>query len=162
MSRKQGFEYHELENFGKNLVTESKDKEMLEILHKLVEEFLDNAKKYTPVVTGTMREHWDIDNPRSRVYSVRKIKNGYSVTIYNKAKNKYGYMYARDVDQGHQSYNQYGGPYVVYNSKYGANGGAVIGRFIIDKSYMATHYHLEKPVAVEFQKWLDRCVENAK
>lgn len=156
---KMKFEFHELENFAKELATQSRDQEMKRIMDKLVKQFLENAKTYTPVVTGTMRDHWDVDNTD---YDVRKINNGYEVTVYNKAKNKYGYEYAKDVDQGHQSYNQFGGPYTVYNSKYGANGGAVVGRFIIDKAYMATHFHLQKPVAVELQKWLDRCVENAK
>ena len=159
MSKQCGFDYHELTKFADNLVTKSRDEEMKRLMDKLVEQFLTNAKTYTPVVTGTMRNHWDVDN---KDYKVRKIKNGYSVTIYNKAKNKYGYKYARDVDQGHKSYNQYGGPYVVYNSKYGANGGPVIGRFIIDKAYMATQFQIEKPVALELQKWLDRCVEDAK
>ena len=156
---KMKFDFRELQNFGKELVTESRDREMERIMDKFIKQFLTNAKTYTPVVTGTMRDHWDVDN---KDYRVRKTKNGYSVTIYNKAKNKQGYMYGRDVDQGHQSYNQFGGPYVVHNSKYGANGGPVIGRFIIDKSYMATQFHIAKPVAIELQKWLDRCVENAK
>lgn len=159
MSNQLGFDYHELTNFANNLETESRDQEMKRIMDNFVKQFLINAKVYTPVVTGTMLSHWDTDN---RNYSIRKVKNGYSVTIYNKATNKYGYKYAKDVDQGHQSYNQYGGPYTVYNSKYGANGSSVIGRFIIDKAYMATHFHIAKPVAREFQKWLDRCVENAK
>lgn len=162
MSKKYGFEYHELTNFAENLKTESRDQEMKAIMDKMVKQFLVNAKHYTPVVTGTMRDHWGIDN---NDYTIRKVKNGYSVTVYNKAKNKYGYMYAKDVDLGHVSRNQYNKgrtPYTVYNSKYGANGGPVIGRFIVDKAYMATQFHIEKPVALELQKWLDRCVENAK
>ena len=156
---KMKFEYRELTNFAENIVNESRDAEMKAIMDKLVINFIGEAMDYTPVVTGNMKLHWDLDN---RDYKVRKVKNGYSVTVYNKAKNERGYKYARDVDQGHQSYNQHGGPYVVHNSKYGANGGPVIGRFIIDKAYMATHFQLEKPVALEFQKWLDRCVKNAK
>ena len=159
MSRRNGFEYHELTNFAHEIMHESRDREMKAIMDKLVKQFLINAKTYTPVVTGTMRDHWDIDN---KDYDVRRVPNGYEVTIYNKATNKRGYEYANDVDQGHRSFNQYGGPWTVYNSKYGANGGAVVGRFIIDKAYMATHFHLERPVAVELQKWLDRCVLNAK
>jgi hypothetical protein len=156
---KMKFEYQELENFADELTTQSRDQEMKRVMDELIKNFLGEAMNYTPVVTGNMRLHWDLDN---RDYKVRKVRNGYSVTVYNKAKNEYGYKYASDVDQGHQSYNQYGGPYTVYNSKYGANGGPVIGRFIIDKAYMATHFQLEKPVALELQKWLDRCVENAK
>ncbi len=156
---KMKFEYNQLEKFADNLVSESKDAEMKAIMDELVKNFIGEAMNYTPVVTGNMKLHWDLDN---RDYKIRKVKNGYSVTVYNKAKNEKGYMYARDVDQGHQSYNQHGGPYVVYRSKYGANGGPVIGRFIIDKAYMATHFQIEKPVAREFQKWLDRCVQNAK
>lgn len=159
---KMKFEYHELENFGKELLTESRDQEMKRIMDKLVKQFLTNAKTYTPVVTGLMRQHWDLDN---KDYDIRRVKAGFEVTVYNKAEKTIGgktYQYASWVDQGHESWNQYGGPYTVYNSKYGANGGPVIGRFIIDKAYMATHFHLAKPVAVEFQKWLDRCVKNAK
>lgn len=159
MSKKRGFDYHELTKFANNLVTESRDQELRELIDKLVKQFLENAKLFTPVVTGTMREHWDLDN---RSYSVRKVKNGYSVTIYNKAKNKYGYMYARDVDQGHQSYNQYGGPYVVHNSKYGLNGGPVIGRFIVEDALNKTEYDIKKEVATQLQTWVDRCVKNAK
>lgn len=156
---KMKFDYRELTKFADNLATESRDREMKRIMDMLVKEFLTNAKLYTPVVTGTMKYHWDLDN---KDYEIRKVNEGYEVTIYNKAKNEYGYEYAKDVDQGHQSYNQHGGPYTVYRSKYGANGGPVVGRFIIDKAYMATHFRLERPVAVELQKWLDRCVNNAK
>lgn len=156
---KMKFEYHELENFGKQLLTESRDQEMKNLIHELVKQFLENAKQLTPVVTGTMRNHWDIDN---KVYSVRKIKDGYEVTLYNKATNKYGYKYARDVDQGHQSYNQYGGPYVVQHSKYGLNGGAVVGRFIVENAVNKTQADIKREVAVQLQNWLDRCVKNAK
>lgn len=159
MSKKRGFDYHELTKFADNLITESRDQEMRVLIDKLVKQFLENAKQLTPVVTGTMREHWTIDNTN---YTVRKVRNGYAVTIYNKAKNKYGYMYARDVDQGHQSYNQHGGPYVVHNSKYGLNGGLVIGRFIVDSTMNKTEHDIQKDVAFQLQKWLDRCVQNAK
>lgn len=159
MSKKYGFDYHEITNFADNIINVSRSREMRVLIDKLVKQFLENAKRRTPVVTGRMREHWDIDNAH---YSVRKVKNGYSVTIYNKAKNKYGYKYARDVDQGHQSYNQYGGPYVVHNSKYGLNGGPVIGRFIVDNAMNKTEYDIRKEVAFELQKWLDRCVKYAK
>lgn len=159
MSKKYGFDYHELTNFADNLLTESRDQEVKELIHELVKRFLENAKNFTPVVTGTMRQHWDLDNQN---YSVRKVKNGYSVTIYNKATNKYGYKYARDVDQGHQSYNQYGGPYMVQHSKYGLNGGAVVGRFIVEDAINKTNTDIQKDVAFQLQKWIDRCVKNAK
>lgn len=156
---KMKFEYHELENFGENLLAESRDAEIRALIDELVKNFIGDAMTLTPVVTGNMRLHWDLDN---RNYKVRKVKNGYSVTIYNKAKNEYGYKYARDVDQGHQSYNQYGGPYVVQHSKYGLNGGPVIGRFIVENAINKTEHDIRKEVATQLQKWLDRCVENAK
>lgn len=159
MSKKTGFEFHELTNFGKEIMQGNRDSEMELIMDELLKSFLGEAMTNTPVVTGNMRMHWYEDNLD---YKVRKLKNGYSVTVYNKAKNERGYAYASDVDQGHQSYNQFGGPYVVRNSKYGANGGPVIGRFIVDKAYLATQSNLKRPVANELQKWLDRCVENAK
>ena len=157
---KMKFEFKQLENFADTLVNESRDQELRVLIEKLVKSFLENAKTFTPVVTGTMRSHWDIDNAN---FEVRKLaRGGYSVTIYNKAKNKYGYAYARDVDQGHKSYNQYGGPYVVKNSKYGLNGGDVIGRFIVEDAINKTQYDIRKEVASQLQKWLDRCVINAK
>lgn len=159
MSKKSGFDYHELINFADNLRDQPPQLELEKLMVEYAKDFLKNAKIHTPVDTGNLRKHWDIDNP---VITVRKLKNGYSVTLYNKAKNKYGYMYGRDVDQGHQSYNQFGGPYVVKHSKYGLNGGPVIGRFFIEKAEADSDYHLRRVVAKELQKWLDRCVENAK
>lgn len=159
MSKKSGFDYRNLTKFANNLLSVSREREVKAIMDEMVKTFLANAKNLTPVVTGTMREHWDIDN---RAYSIQKVSNGYEVTIYNKATNKYGYQYARDVDQGHQSYNQYGGPYVVRHSKYGLNGGAVIGRFIVEDAVSKSEYDLRKEVATQLQKWLDRCVTNAK
>ena len=156
---KMKFDYHELEKFADNLLTESRDKELQLLIRKLAGEFLYEAARSTPVVTGQMRNRWFIDNVN---LDVRKVKEGYSVTLYNNATNKYGYKYARDVDQGHQSYNQYGGPYVVHHSKYGKNGGAVIGRFIVEKAHKKSEKDIQKDVAHQLQKWLDRCVENAK
>lgn len=156
---KMKFEFHELENFADNLANYPPVLEMERLLTQYAKDFLENAKKHTPVDTGRLRQHWDIDNP---VIKVRQVRGGYSVTLYNKAKNEHGYMYARDVDQGHQSYNQYGGPYVVKRSKYGLNGGPVIGRFFVEKAEADSDYKMRKQVARELQQWLDWCVENAK
>lgn len=160
---KAQFEFHELVNFADNLQNESRDKELQFLIRKLVSEFLQNVKQFTPVMTGNLRNHWDIDNKNIQI---RKLKNGYSVTVYNKAskttKEGNRYFYGSWVDQGHQSYNQFGGPYIVRNSKYGLNGGPVIGRFFVEDAMNKTTSDIRKDVTTQLQNWLDRCVNNAK
>lgn len=153
------FEFHELENFGKTLVRTSRNKYLKRILYKERDTLVTEAERITPVITGTMKKHWQSDN---RLARARRVKDGYSITIRNKAKNKHGFEYANCVDQGHPSYNQFGGPYVVHNSKYHRNGGPVIGRFIVERAHKKSEREIKPEVQHQLQRWLDRCVKNAK
>lgn len=165
MSKKVGFEYHELTNFADILRDRGIDDAVKSLMDKLVKEFLENAKKYTPVVTGEMRNRWAADNVG---YKIRKVGSGYSVTLYNKAE------YAKYVDEGHTSKNQYGGPYTVHHTKYPSGIGwsagnanrtgtkFVIGMFIVDRALNKSEKDLQKEVKFQLQKWLDRCVKDAK
>lgn len=160
---KAKFVFDELVKFADNLRDHPPQLEIETLILQYAKEFLLSAKKHTPVETGNLLKHWDIDNENIKV---RKLKHGYSVTLYNKAskttKEGKTYKYGSWVDEGHQSFNQFGGPYVVYNSKYGLNGGAVIGRFIVDNAVLDSQYKLRRTVRDKLQKWLDRCVNDAK
>lgn len=109
----------------------------------------------TPVVTGNLRSGWSKGD--NLAFRVQKVRNGYVVELTNDTE------YARWVNYGHHSYNQYGGPYEVKNRtvKYyqGKSGKTyVYGHFFVEKAVLDTERKAETIIKNELRDWMRWCV----
>lgn len=77
------------------------------------ERYLRDLITNTPVDTGYLKQQWRKDNPNLDL-RVKEVADGYQIELVNYTE------YASWVEQGHWSYNQFGGPY-----------GWVMGRFYV-------------------------------
>lgn len=156
-------EARELDNFIKNLESGGMTKDLPRVAMAGAKQFVHWAQVFTPIVTGQMHDRWKSDN---QAMTVNKVGNSYVTTVVNNAakttKSGTTYTYAKEVDEGHASYNQFGGPYTVTHSKYGNNGGAVIGLFITQDAAREMQVELERVVGKQLQKSLNWCVNNGK
>ena len=97
----------------------------------------------TPVKTGNLAASWGGEENYS--FTVKKLKTGYSVTLYNRAisirpqKQYKNFQYGLAVNDGHRT----------------PNGGWVMGRFFVEKSIIQTSEsaELESIIMREIQKW---------
>lgn len=165
------FDFSELETFSDELQFRLKRAER-EILYKLATELYVLLKQFTPVKTGELRSGWKSGN-----FQVQAEKDGYFVELINDVK------YASDVNYGHYSRNQFGGPYLVknraegyesdqpslykkYESGYSSPSDPdkfVFGRFFVEKSIMS----LERNKAIDrivmdcLEDWWEDCIQRS-
>ena len=163
------FDFKQLEEFNDRLQDSAElHKHYKMICRELADVLKETIKNNTPVKTGKLKAGWDNQNHKAS-YTVRKNKNGYSVTLYNNV------PYADYVNYGHYSYNQYnkgGEPYVVYNrvkvlfrSDYDDldidENRYVFGHFFVEQSIVELESFpavLEKIAEKELLKWWRWCV----
>ena len=139
-----------LRNFGKLEATfERIAKEIAEVL-------LQYIKGLTPKdETGKLIDGWN-----GNAFVVNPVAGGYEVEIVNKAE------YATHVNDGHKSYNQYGGPYKIHNrikvvSPYQWQKGSptyyVFGHFFVERGIeqLTNTKEIEQIIMKELQKWWD-------
>jgi hypothetical protein len=109
----------------------------------------------TPVVTGELRSGWSRGD--NLAFRVQQVAGGYVVELTNNVK------YARWVNYGHHSYNQFGGPYEVKNRTvryYQGNNGStyVYGHFFVEKAVLDTERKAETIIKNELKDWMRWCV----
>lgn len=149
------FNFGEIKGFTNRLGDSNKlsrhFKAMVREMAKVMREML---KMNTPVKTGRLRSGWDA----GQRYTVRQNKQGFSVTLYNRV------PYARYVNDGHYSYNQYnvgGDPYTVKHRtvKYTRGNSSatfVYGHFFIEKAVVEMENNfdiLSNIFGDELEKW---------
>lgn len=127
-----------LENFDKFEVF------MKEAARELAKVLQDMLFKYTPVRTGNLCASWG--GAENMAYLAKQTSNGFEVTLTNSAANEKGEMYGVWVNDGHRSFNQYGGSY-----------GFVKGQFFVEKSIIETENNLETVLFKELEKWWSWC-----
>ena len=142
------FDFSELVDFGDALVS-TFDDAIKEALQKVAKELLKLMKRNTPRDTGKLVSGWDTSG--NLAFRVQQDSNGYFVELINATE------YASWVNDGHHSYNQFGGPYIVKNRTvkyYQGNKAAtfVYGHFFVEKSIL----ELEESKAVK--RLLDKCL----
>lgn len=125
----------ELRDFAKkfNNATENSKTAIKKTIEYVARQFLKDVKARTPKKTGNLRQHWDLDNAD---IVVKETKHTFTVYLVNKAE------YAKWVENGHFSYNQFnvgGAPYTVKNRTvpytYGTNAPTfVYGVFYLKKT----------------------------
>ena len=121
------------DNEGFENFLQSLTREITKALHEMLFE-------NTPVKTGNLCAAWG--GKENYSYTIEKRSGGYSITLINNAANDDGFQYGLSVNDGHWSYNQYGGPY-----KW------VEGRFFVENSIDLTIPKIERIVARELKKW---------
>ena len=152
------WDFKEWYDFADRLNNTEKFQEMCKkFVDELAKELREMLFNNTPVKTGQLAAGWGGSENYS--YEIKKFKTGYKVTLYNRV------PYAKAVNDGHYSYNQFGGPYVVKNRTVPYTQGKnedtfVFGHFFVEKSILlmendnAINTLLEK----EFERWFRWCV----
>lgn len=135
----------ELTKFAENLSDfEVFDKCARQITKELAKELHEMLFQNTPVKTGNLCAAWG--GSENYAYTIKKFGNGYQITLTNNGANDDGFRYGLAVNDGHYSYNQFGGPYRW-----------VKGRFFVEKSVLQTanSAQVEQLIMKELQKWWD-------
>lgn len=108
---KQRFDYSQFEQFAERLNNFDATDGIRNGLLKAGNEFIKDVRVRTPVKTGKLKKAWEEDNLAMMIIPTGDV---YELTLYNNTE------YASWVENGHNIYNQYGGPY-----------GWVYGRFFL-------------------------------
>lgn len=121
-------------------VVENHDAQVKRILEKIAKEYLVDLANKTPVDTGRLQNQWILDNMNINVIDRGDL---YEVELVNTTE------YASWVENGHWSYNQFGGPY-----------GWVMGRFYVRKTEnLWKHGRLDERIQQEYETWLKNMLE---
>lgn len=158
------WDFSELYEFADRLNNTAKfQKTCKEIVKKLAKELQEMLFSQTPVRTGQLATGWG--GAENYAYKIQELKNSYKVTLYNRV------PYAKAVNDGHYSYNQYnvgGQPYVV---KHRTPKMHTVPDAITDDTYVFGHFFVEKSILLlengqelnnvlgkELEKWFAWCV----
>lgn len=151
----------ELYDFGEQLKDFSRfEAHAQRIVKDISKELLKHLKNLTPVgETGELIKGWD-----GNYFAVTKVDDGYEVLLVNTT------PYASDVNDGHMSYNQFGGPYKVHDSRRvkvptpykwqrGNKTYYVYGHFFVERSIiqLAETKKIEAIILREIQRWWEGC-----
>lgn len=154
------WDVRELTNFGNRIgdfekflsYQENVCKEIADVLRKML-------KANTPVLTGKLKAGWGNDKTS---YKVKRKGTVFEVALENKVE------YARWVNDGHRSFNQFGGPYFVQNRtpkiapEYNTidDGTYVFGHFFVEISVykVENSKELENILYQELEKWFRWCL----
>lgn len=158
---------HELEALCENLAAFADEgassQFFVDALAETANRVLDDLKTRTPVKTGKLKKQWDKDNPRGQLKArVTRKGDAYEITLVNTTE------YADWVEKGHRSYNQFGGPYTVRNSRIrpqgvpeGHGGGDwVYGRFYVrNTENLWQNGKLDPTIEQQVTRWINRIYE---
>lgn len=155
------WDMHELEDFAKRLgETEKFEQACKEVVKKLADELREMLFKQTPVKTGQLAAGWG--GAENYAYKIVELKTSYKITLYNRV------PYAKSVNDGHYSYNQYNVGGTAYRVKHrtvpytqgNRSERFVFGHFFVEKSILALENssELDKILYKELEKWFAWCV----
>ena len=152
------WDFSELEDFAERLDETAKfEQACKEVVKKLAKELQEMLFNQTPVKTGQLATGWG--GAENYAYKIVELKTSYKVTLINRV------PYAKAVNDGHYSYNQYGGPYEVKRRTvpYTQGNGDptfVFGHFFVEKSILMLENssELEKILYKELEKWFAWCI----
>lgn len=165
------FDFKEIYDFADRLGDWSTfEKHAKRLTQDISKALLKRMKSLTPVDEYTLINGWDGND-----FAVREVDNGYEVLIVNKT------PYALAVNDGHKSYNQYGGAYPIkpYNP-HGAWGKPegriqvrsphkwqkgdatwyVFGHFFVERGivHLTDTKEIEAIIYKELEKWWEECI----
>lgn len=150
------WDFQEFIDFKNNFRGIQKVEMLKRITHDISEALLECIKKNTPRgKTGRLIQGWN-DNK----LLVREVNNGYEVLLVNET------PYASHVNDGHQAYNQFGGPYEIkrrikvtspHQWQKGDATFYVFGHFFVERGIvqLKNTQEIEQIIMKELQKWWD-------
>ena len=152
------WDFQELYDFADRVGNASKFEDacttLTQEIAKVLHEMLFNE---TPVKTGNLCAGWG--GSENYKYTVTQTPEGFEVELKNEV------PYATYVNDGHYSYNQYGGAYVVKNrtvpyTQGNSDATFVFGHFFVEKSILKLENSdaLKKVLYKELEKWFRWCV----
>lgn len=148
------FDFSELHEFSQELVNDAKfQKYGKRMVREVAKAVVDHIKTFTPQETGTLIRGWD-----KRKVAVVKKADGFEIMLVNDV------PYAAAVNDGHLSYNQYGGPYEVKrrikltspHAEYqGESEWYVYGHFFVERGILQlkSTNEVEEILEKEIEKW---------
>ena len=148
----------ELVAFGDRVATVSKFEEACKAATKqIAKELHEMLFNETPVKTGQLAAGWG--GSENYAYTITDVQNGYKIDLINRV------PYALYVNDGHYSYNQYGGPYEVKNrtvpyTQGNSDSTFVFGHFFVEKSILKLENDtvLDRLIEKELERWFRWCV----
>ena len=151
---KVSWDVKELTDFANNLASFTKfETYMKQAAQQIARVLLQHIKGLTPIgETGKLVAGWD-----GNEFLIKTVKNGFEIDIINNCD------YATEVNDGHRSFNQYGGPYKVHNRvkvksawKWQTKGETyVFGHFFVERGILQLNdtNQVEQIIMRELQKW---------
>ena len=133
------------------------DKEMEQAAKRLAKELLKWMKAFTPVEDYELINGWN-----GNQFAVTKKEDGFEVLIVNKT------PYATAVNDGHQAFNKYGGPYEInhriqvqspHQWQKGNVTYYVFGHFFVERGILRLSETklVEQILMEQLQKWWEGC-----
>ena len=148
-------DFSELYEFSEELTSKPNfNKYAKRIIRELAKDLVEIIKGFTPKQTGVLVSGWD-----KRKIRVLQKPTGFEVQLVNDV------PYAQWVNDGHRSYNQFGGPYEInpnnrklktpYTKWQTANSWYVYGRFFVERGILTYEEYgdIENTVAKHLEKW---------
>lgn len=159
------WDFQELYDFADRLTQFDKFQEACkEVVKQLATELREMLFAQTPVRTGQLAAGWG--GAENYAFKIEELKTSYKITLYNRV------PYAKHVNDGHYSYNQFnkgGQPYVVKNRTPKMH---TVEGAIMDDTYVFGHFFVEKSILLmeqrndldallerELYKWFGWCVD---
>ena len=156
---------HELNELCERMAAFSDEERTAQFIEQALVEMAQNVLKdleaRTPVNTGKLKAQWAKDNRGIETRVIRK-GDGYEITLVNTTE------YADWAEKGHRSFNQFGGPYTVRNSRIRpqgvpegqGRGDWVYGRFYVrNTENLWKNGKLDAAVQARFTRWLNRTLQ---
>lgn len=152
------WDFSEFADFANKLVDNRLEETFERITKEISETLLKYMKGFTPKgETGKLIRGWD-----GNAFLVKKVSNGYEVEIVNEVE------YAAWVNDGHRSYNQYGGPYKIHDRvkvtsphqwQNGDHAYYVFGHFFVERGIVSltNTTEIETIIMRELEKWWKGC-----
>jgi hypothetical protein len=150
------WDFSELGKFAQHLNNVNLNHTFQRIAREISIKLLESMKQLTPRdKKGILIAGWNGND-----FLVQPWKNGYRVDIVNKA------PYAYHVNDGHQAYNQFGGPYPInrrvkvkqpYKWQSGDSTYYVFGHFFVERGILQLKNtnEIENIILRELHKWWD-------
>jgi len=148
----------ELFDFGDRIANAAKfDETCKTATKKLAKELQEMLFNETPVKTGQLAAGWG--GTENYAYTIKQVRNGYHVDLINRV------PYSLSVNDGHYSFNQFGGPYEVKRrtvpyTQGNSDSTFVFGHFFVEKSVLKLENSdvLNKLIAKELERWFRWCL----
>ena len=150
------WDFSELTRFADNIANLANlEKEMQNATKRLAKALLKWMKEFTPIDSYELINGWD-----GNKFAVTRTEDDFEVLIVNKT------PYATPVNDGHKSYNQFGGAYPVKHRKQvrtphqwqkGDATWYVFGHFFVERGILRLKEtsEIEQIIMQELQKWWD-------